>query len=118
MIHQHVYGRHAHERCEEDQLARINNEADALAKGYLQYCVESRLETWCSRLGGTHWGLKHNEKPIVKSIDATLSTLILGEKSEEKLIQLKILNKKNRLENHSVGISEPDNRRKNLDLQI
>lgn len=77
---QHVKGHQSVIQCQNSQLARMNSEADAIAKRYLRKCIENPEIHISQNLGENHWSVWCGNHKIVKDIDAEVTRYIHGTK--------------------------------------
>ena len=85
----HVKGHQSIFQCERSQLARMNSEADALAKRYLRFCIDNPEINISQHLGGSHWSVWCGDRKIVKDIDAEMTRYIHGSKLKAHITQRK-----------------------------
>ena len=76
----HVRGHQSQLQCEQSQLARMNAEADGLAKRYLSFCIMNPEVNISQDLGGCHWSVWCGNKKLVKDIDGRITRHIHGTK--------------------------------------
>ena len=85
----HVKGHQSIFQCERSQLARMNSEADALAKRHLRFCIDNPEINISQHLGGSHWSVWCGDRKIVKDIDAEMTRYIHGSKLKAHITQRK-----------------------------
>lgn len=74
----HVRGHQSTAKCQSSQLARMNTEADAVAKRYLGFCIHNPEVVISQHLGGKHWSVWCDDWKIVRDIDRTITYHIHG----------------------------------------
>ena len=74
----HVRGHQSAKTCQHSQLARMNAEADAVAKRYLGFCIHNPEVVISQHLGGTHWSVWCDGRKIVRDIDRNITRYIHG----------------------------------------
>ena len=74
----HVKGSQSRLQCDRDHLARLNSDADCLAKEFLSRCISDSTIHSPLLLGGKHWSLILQGQKIVKNINASIVNHIHG----------------------------------------
>ena len=81
----HVRGHQSWEACTRSQTARMNSDADMVAKRYLSQCIEDPTITIEEDVGGLHWSLSILGHKIVKNIDEAINAHIHGRRLRKHL---------------------------------
>ena len=84
----HVRGHQTWEACVQSQTARMNSDADIVAKRYLSQCIHDPTIIIAEDVGGHHWSVSLHGHKVVKNIDAAINEHIHGRR-----LQLHLRNK-------------------------